>query len=74
MANFKKVSILEDHDVVATSETQDSSSLPVQTVNGCWNCLKGIPAGLDEPEDHPFCVIDGHTLIENQTCEYWEAN
>ena len=37
--------------------------------NTCWNCKNYYGPGLDEPEDKPFCVLDGCVVSEHQSCK-----
>ncbi len=36
--------------------------------HGCWDCKHYMPAGLDEPDDPAFCVLDGASVMLWQHC------
>lgn len=47
------------------------TTLPIAYGHTCWNCKSYMAKGLDEPEDKPFCVIDGREVNQHQICGKW---
>ncbi|KKN59791.1 hypothetical protein LCGC14_0538810 [marine sediment metagenome] len=40
--------------------------------NTCGVCKHFYPAGLDEPDDPPFCALDSRTVAIYQVCGDWQ--